>query len=263
MVKRENEREEPSPTLDTILQAIEEHIKGYNNAVNLEQRQQDENHHAAVLNALRGGETELKLLAETQASNRTLLLEVIMESKQRAAEIAALRQQLEATHISRHTAVVTLTVHLGATPVASSLRGLSAISVLSSTLVTSLMQAYPDSAVVVHFFCGMHASPKDAWYGPSGLLLMKLDAKDPDMRTWNLDYINDRRLLQNLEEHSLMELCSVLHSLLYEFPADTCIYCIVDSISCFDICRLHNDLNTVTEQLRIIVNDTKLVTRNW
>ncbi|KAI3340822.1 hypothetical protein F4824DRAFT_517265 [Ustulina deusta] len=148
----------------------------------------------------------------------------------------------------------------------SALERLSAVSVFSSTLVTSLMEAYPDTAVVVHFFCGLHASPNDAWYGPTGLvrslilqLLMKLDARDPEMRTWSLDFINDRVFLQNLEQHSLVDLCSVLHGLLYEFTPDTYVYYIVDSISCFDVGRLLKDLSTFMEGLRNIVNDTKLV----
>jgi hypothetical protein len=147
----------------------------------------------------------------------------------------------------------------------SSLDRLSAISVFSSTLVTSLMQAYPETAVVTHFFCGLHSSLNDTWYGPSGLvrslivqLLTKLDARDPDMETWNLDFINDREFLQNLEEHSLADLGLVLHKLLYQFPLDTHVYCIVDSISCFDVRRLHRDLDTVVERFRIMVNDTKL-----
>lgn len=143
---------------------------------------------------------------------------------------------------------------------------LSAISVFSSTLVTGLMEAYPNTAVVIHFFCGLHASPIDAWYGPKGTvrslilqLLMKLDTRDPEMKTWSLDFINDRGFLQDLEQHSLVDLCSALHGLLYEFTPDTYIYCIVDSISCFDVRQLLKDLSTVMEGLRNIVDDTKLV----
>ncbi|KAJ8110586.1 hypothetical protein ONZ43_g5834 [Nemania bipapillata] len=148
----------------------------------------------------------------------------------------------------------------------SALDHISAISVFSSTLVTSLMQAYSDTAVVIHFFCGLHASPSGAWYGPTGLvrslilqLLMKLDARDPEMKTWDLDFINDRRFLQNLEQHSLVDLCFAFHELLYQFTPDTYVYCIIDSISSFDADRLLKDLGTVMEGLRSIVNDTKLV----
>ncbi|KAI1123345.1 hypothetical protein F5Y10DRAFT_54578 [Nemania abortiva] len=148
----------------------------------------------------------------------------------------------------------------------SALESLSAISVFSGTLVTSLMEAYPDTAVVIHFFCGLHTSPNDVFYGPTGLvrslilqLLMKLGARDPEMRTWSLDFINDRRFLHNLEQHSLVDLCSALHGLLYELNPDTRVYCIVDSISCFDVGRLLGDLSIVMDGLRDIVNDTKMV----
>lgn len=67
------------------------------------------------------------------------------------------------------------------------------------------------------------------------------------MKTWSLDFINDREFLQNLEQHSLTDLCSALHGLLYEFTPDMYVYCIIDSISCFDISRLLKDLGTVME----------------
>ncbi|KAI1203677.1 hypothetical protein F5X97DRAFT_283815 [Nemania serpens] len=306
------------------------------------QRQQEEMHHAEVLEAMRIGGRGLQLVVEQQREqqkgNRTLLMHLIaMESKRRKAieaEVAALRQRV--LHNAKHTAVVSLTqlCKILAQPLSaqnqnetpdlegtfqhpsvdlshalaeqgmftsrtqgqvnsllehekfcdwlsslhqslilvdanireSALERLSAISVFSSTLATSLMEAYPDTAVVVHFFCGLHASPNDAWYGPTGLvrslilqLLMKLDARDPDMRTWSLDFIDDRGFLRRLQQHSLVDLCSVLNGLLYEFTPDTYVYCIVDSISCFDIRRLLKDLGTVMEGLRNIVNDTKLV----
>jgi len=90
-------------------------------------------------------------------------------------------------------------------------------------------------------------------------LIMKLDAKDPEMSTWNLDFIKDRGFLMNLEQHSLPDLCYALHGLLYEFPPDTQIYCLIDSISCFDIGSLLKDLSTVMEQLRTIISDPNLV----
>jgi hypothetical protein len=147
----------------------------------------------------------------------------------------------------------------------SSRNRLSALSVFCSTLVTSLAQLYPD-AVIVHFFCGMHSAPSKTWYGPKGLvrsllmqLLSALDTKDPDMRDWNLDFISDRGFLQNLEQHCIDDLCFALHSLLYEFPAGTHVYVIVDSIDSFDVRRLLKDLGVVMERLREIVDDPGLV----
>ncbi|KAH7309774.1 hypothetical protein B0I35DRAFT_440600 [Stachybotrys elegans] len=147
----------------------------------------------------------------------------------------------------------------------STLESLSAISVFSSTLVTSLAEAFPE-AEVIQFFCGLHATMSDDWYGPNGLmrslilqLLLKLNIRDPDMQTWNLDFINDREFLQDLEKHNLDSMGFVLHSLLYQFSPDTTIYCIVDTISCFDSSRLLDDLGTVMERFRKIINDNALV----
>ncbi|KAK4104432.1 hypothetical protein N658DRAFT_418258, partial [Parathielavia hyrcaniae] len=148
----------------------------------------------------------------------------------------------------------------------ATLDGLSAISVLSGTLANSLMRAYTqDAAVVVHFFCGLHAAPGDPFYSPVGLvrslllqLLTKLDGRDPDMQSWNLDFIDDRDFLESLEEHSLPDLCKALHHLLYEFPPGTYVYCIVDSVSCFDVRHLLRDLGDVMELFRHVVNDRKL-----
>ncbi|KAK3293848.1 uncharacterized protein B0H64DRAFT_398821 [Chaetomium fimeti] len=148
----------------------------------------------------------------------------------------------------------------------SALASVSAISVLSSTLATSLMQAYADEAVVISFFCGMHASPADALYGPTGLirslmiqLLMKLDTTDPEMREWNLDFINDRVFVQNLERHSLPDLCSALHELLFQFKPNTPVYCIIDTISAFDAEHLSRDLEIVFGCLQRIIDDQSLV----
>lgn len=73
------------------------------------------------------------------------------------------------------------------------------------------------------------------------------------------DFINDAGFIQNLEQHSLVNLCFLLHNLLYEFSPGTDFYFIIDSISCFDVGRLLKDLGTVMELLRNIVNDTVLV----
>ncbi|KAI0874490.1 hypothetical protein GGS24DRAFT_500786 [Hypoxylon argillaceum] len=258
--------------------------------------------HDEMPKAIHEGERGLQFILEQlqrdkrqqQRENKTLLMHIMLESEKRKAievKVAALQQR--ALHSSKHVAVGRFSLKIqgqvnsllthkqfldwlsrshqslvlvDANIRESALERLSAVSVFSSTLVTCLMEAYQDTAVVVHFFCGLHASPNDAWYGPTGLvhslilqLLMKLYTKDPQMKTWSLDFINDREFLQNLEQHSLTDLCSALHGLLYEFTPDMYVYCIIDSISCFDISRLLKDLGTVMEGLRNIINDTKLV----
>ncbi|KAI1169850.1 hypothetical protein F4777DRAFT_595865 [Nemania sp. FL0916] len=261
------------------------------------QHQEEAIRNAEMLNAIRRGETSVQLLVEQQTDLRTLLMRVIMDhEKDEAIKTIAQRQVVRT---SRHTAVVSFIRLCGilAQPLSArngrgtpnlrsafqhpsadlghalaeqgrfsartqgqvnsllehsqfldwlsrshpslilvdanirelALEHLSAISVFSSTLVTSLMEAYPETAVVLHFFCGLHASPIDPWF------------------------------LQNLEQHSLIDLCQALHKLLYEFTPDTYVYFIIDSISSFDARRLSNDLSIVMQGLQNIVNDPKLV----
>ena len=146
----------------------------------------------------------------------------------------------------------------------AALDSLSVISVFCATFVTSMMEVQPDD-VVAHFFCGLHSSLSDPWYGPNGLvrslimqLLMKLVDMDRDMTSWNLDFINHRDYLWELERHDMPSLCVTLHSLLYQFPADMTIFCIVDSISCFNVDRLFGDFRTVMECLQGVVDDGSL-----
>lgn len=146
----------------------------------------------------------------------------------------------------------------------AALESLSVISVFCATFITSMMEVNPDD-LVIQYFCGLHFSPSSPWHGPNGLvrslimqLLMKLVAMDRDMTSWNLDFINDRHYLEDLEHHDLDSLCRTLHSLLHQFPADMSIYCIVDSISAFNVDRLFDDLSMVLDCLGQIVDDRSL-----
>lgn len=143
---------------------------------------------------------------------------------------------------------------------AAALKPLSATSAFCGTLVTSLLEVYPND-VVVHFFCGLHAHPGDDWFGLSGLIrsiVMQVLAKLVEMRCGSLAFIDDRGYLRQLEEHDLHSWCATLHWLLYQFPPDTRVYCIVDSISCFDVDRQFPQLVVVMNTLREIVDNSAL-----
>lgn len=144
------------------------------------------------------------------------------------------------------------------------LDSLSPVSVFCATFVTSMMEVRPDDALA-YFFCGLHALPGDAWYGPNGLvrslivqLLMKLVDMDREMARWNLDFINHSDYLWELERHDLHSLCIALHSLLYEFPPGMTVYCIIDSVSRFDVDRLFEDLALVMDCLEAVIEDDAL-----
>jgi hypothetical protein len=143
---------------------------------------------------------------------------------------------------------------------AAALESVSAVSAFCGTLVTSMLEVYPDD-VVTHFFCGLHAHPGDDWFGPRGLVrsvVMQVLMKLVEMGRKSLDFINNRGYLQELEDHDLHSLCATLHWLLYQFPPDTRVYCIVDSISCFDVDRQFRDLAAVMEALKEMVDDSAL-----
>jgi hypothetical protein len=143
---------------------------------------------------------------------------------------------------------------------AAALESVSAVSAFCGTLVTSMLEVYPDD-VVTHFFCGLHADPGDDWFGPRGLVrsvVMQVLMKLVEMGRESLDFINNRGYLQELEDHDLHSMCATLHWLLYQFPPDTRVYCIVDSISCFDVDRQFRDLATVMEALKEMVDDSAL-----
>ena len=139
--------------------------------------------------------------------------------------------------------------------------GMSAISVFSATFIAGMVKVHPDE-VVAHFFCNLHTATSDPWHGPNGLvrsLIVQLLMKLERLKILNLDFINDRRYLRELEQRNLASLCDILWSLLYQFPADTTVYCIIDSISYFDKTLTLKDLEIVLDWLQRIVNDSSLV----
>ncbi|KAH1912894.1 hypothetical protein KXV92_009726 [Aspergillus fumigatus] len=134
------------------------------------------------------------------------------------------------------------------------------LSVLCATLVTSMVTAHPEDVVVFHF-CGQHFLPKDAWYGPNGLvrfLAMQLLVRLLDMKRCDLGFIDDWGFVEGLENHDLSSLCDLLYHLIAQFSAQTTVYCVIDTISLFDNLRTLPDLKTVMDCFHDIVRDTSL-----
>ncbi|ROV93685.1 hypothetical protein VPNG_08868 [Cytospora leucostoma] len=143
----------------------------------------------------------------------------------------------------------------------SDMQGLSAVSVFCATFITSLLTVRPNDAVV-HFFCGLHKSPEEDLYpGPIGLvrsLVLQVFLKLEYTRRLKLDFINHRDYAEALRQHDLETLCDTLHQLLYQFPPDTQVYCIIDTIPLFDTDMWYDDLAVVMQFLRDIVVDKSL-----
>ncbi|UKZ61312.1 uncharacterized protein TrAtP1_002578 [Trichoderma atroviride] len=141
------------------------------------------------------------------------------------------------------------------------LNKLSAVSVLCATFVASIIKIQPSEAVI-QFFCGLHDMPRDPLFGPNGLvrsIILQLLMKLINMKILDLNFINDRDYLMALEEHNLHSLCDTLDFLVNQFPPDTTVYCIIDSIWCFDKERLFKDFEFVMQHLHRLVNSKQLI----
>jgi hypothetical protein len=136
----------------------------------------------------------------------------------------------------------------------------TAMSVFCGTLVTSMVTAHPEDVVVFHF-CGQHFLPKDAWYGPNGLvrfLAMQLLVRLLEMNCSDLSFIDDWDFVEGLENHDLSCLCDLLYHLIAQFSAQTTVYCVIDTISLFDNPRTLPDLKVVMDCFHSIVWDISL-----
>ncbi|RVD84978.1 uncharacterized protein DFL_003313 [Arthrobotrys flagrans] len=136
---------------------------------------------------------------------------------------------------------------------------LSAMSLFNATFAISMSSIRPED-VFVHFFCGLHTSTRDWFYGPNGLvrsliiqLLRALDQRgDP-----NLDFINSKRYVRRLKKHDLDTLCVAVEELINQFPVGTNIYCIIDGISVYD-----KDYQGLFEGMKIVLGRLQDVIQN-
>lgn len=141
------------------------------------------------------------------------------------------------------------------------LQTLSAISLFSATFLSSLIEARPDD-VVLYYFCGCHVAARDEWYGPIGLvrsLILQILTELETRRSCDLSFIDNRDLLEALQDHDLDALCDTFYSLISQVPADTTIFIVIDSISNFDKDRLFPELECVMGMMQDMVNDRTLI----
>jgi hypothetical protein len=138
--------------------------------------------------------------------------------------------------------------------------GISVTSVFCAEFVAGMIKIHPDE-IITHFFCAMHMNRGDPWYGPNGLvrsIIMQLLMKLVNSHNVSLDFIDNRDYLLALEQHDLDSLCTALWQLVSQFPLNTTVYCIIDSISSFDKDSTFADLRIVLRWLQTIVDDRYL-----
>ncbi|KAM0257725.1 hypothetical protein ACHAQJ_004176 [Trichoderma viride] len=139
---------------------------------------------------------------------------------------------------------------------------ISGTSLLCVNFIPS-MGSLDSTNVFLHFYCGLHSSLGDEWYGPSGLVrsvIIQLLVTLGDRSLLDLDIVDRRSFLQKLEHHSLDEMCLLLHQLVRQFPPDTTIFLAIDGISHFDLDfrGMFNKMKTVLDCLQDMVKDDGL-----
>ncbi|UKZ63509.1 uncharacterized protein TrAtP1_004736 [Trichoderma atroviride] len=145
---------------------------------------------------------------------------------------------------------------------ASSIEKISAVSLFCAYFILS-MTSLDSSHILLHFHCGLQCSPRDSWYGPTGLVrsvIMQVLVVLYDRGLLDLNILDRRSFVQALENHSLDELCIFLHQLIRQFPPDRTIVLVIDGISHFDLDLngLFKKLAVVLECLQRIVEDDNL-----
>ncbi|KAF5005813.1 hypothetical protein FDECE_7769 [Fusarium decemcellulare] len=141
----------------------------------------------------------------------------------------------------------------------------SAKSVICASLLATLGRSQPKT-IQLFFFCGLHSSEKDPLSdGPRGLmrsLLCEL-VKETHHRDWlHLDFINDRRYRDGLQNQSLGFMCDAFYRILQRLQMqdalDLSVYCVVDGIGQYEQQRWYDDLVIVIKMFLRILNDTQL-----
>ncbi len=118
---------------------------------------------------------------------------------------------------------------------------LSAASLLSAKLVAAVPAVFGHTAIVLHFFCGLHLS--DEWCGPKGMmrslivqLLMRLVDLDPETEWRGLQFVGDEdfanidQFKKALKARNTYALCTAFHRLLRELPKGMTVFVVLDSV---------------------------------
>ncbi|KAF4444281.1 hypothetical protein F53441_11189 [Fusarium austroafricanum] len=139
----------------------------------------------------------------------------------------------------------------------------SPMSLLCARFGLTIAQLEPQS-VCVHFYCGLHVDPgRNNWYGPDAMIrsiVVQLLTALVDKDIVDIDFLNRRSYVKDLEYHDLDAFCDLLHDLVQQFDADTAIYCIVDGVSKFDLDfrGTFASLKVILKRIQGIVGDDEL-----
>ena len=132
----------------------------------------------------------------------------------------------------------------------------SPMSIFCANFIASVVKL--SSTIVLHFFCGQHATFEDPLRGPNGLLrsLICQLLLYPNTPEPNLEALSQQQLYNDLKGHELNALLHLFQQLVHQIPRGTLVFCIIDGISEYET-RTKNS----TEDLRSIISSLQSIVR--
>lgn len=113
-----------------------------------------------------------------------------------------------------------------------------------------------EPAVVLYHFCRRHVSSRDLLQGPQGLMRSLLcQTLRLFQNQINLGFISSRRYREQLDSHNLHIMCDCFANIVKQLPAETVLFCIIDSIDCFEKREWADDCRHVIRELQDIMYD--------
>lgn len=133
----------------------------------------------------------------------------------------------------------------------------SSTSLLCAMLILSLREQ--QAAHVLHFFCGNHSSKLDPSAGPIGLI-HSLIAQLLSIQQFDLSFLRFGKWEYGLRANDISTYCRLLRRLV-EQMSTSIVFCIIDSVSVFEVENWGDDLRLVTRTLVDTAADNQLNTR--
>lgn len=133
----------------------------------------------------------------------------------------------------------------------------SSTSLLCGMLVQSLQES--NVAHVLHFFCGPHNSRSDAFSGPRALI-QSLLAQLLSLQQFDIGFLRFGQWEEGLRANSISTYCSLFRRLIEQLPTSI-MFCIIDSVSVFEVDNWADDLQIVLRTLLETVADPQLSVR--
>lgn len=130
----------------------------------------------------------------------------------------------------------------------------ASLSLMSCLVIECLEGKEP--AISIHHFCRRHISSKDSIQGPQGMMrslicqVLRLFHNQV-----NLSFTSSRRYREQLESHNLHILCDCFANVVKQLPADTVLFCIIDSIDCFEKHEWAEDCRFMIREIQDILHE--------